>query len=345
MVELASVMVEEAVPFAFAAGLGMTAPSQCDVIDHLAARAPQAAAGRGRQLRARAVRGRRTRCERIVAGLSDRHGARDESRTADGKRRASRAGALASPDDAERLFLERAHDEVARSGDRRRPAPGGHRAVPAPRRPAAGARAGRVTGTSLHACRARRPTSRSASGCSSAAGARDRTASDDAGHARLVVRPVQRVEQRVRPAVGVSGRLRSLAAAPSPRRRCRPTSTSSTPCPSWSTVAPATVHRGRRHDPLPACSRRCAPTGASTCNMTSVGHDCGVARPTHRRHDQRFGAAIADPTRSRCPTAQRVPPRRARRLGLVHRPPGVGARTSESPWSIFYDDRNSRPTR
>src|SRR5258706_2066125 len=38
MVELAAVTVEEAVPFAFAAGLGLTAPPQGDVIDHLATR-------------------------------------------------------------------------------------------------------------------------------------------------------------------------------------------------------------------------------------------------------------------------------------------------------------------
>ena len=44
------VTVEEAVPFAFAAGLGMTAPPDGDVVDHLVAVCATSAADGGRQL-------------------------------------------------------------------------------------------------------------------------------------------------------------------------------------------------------------------------------------------------------------------------------------------------------
>ena len=112
MVELAAVMVEEAVPFAFAAGLGMTAPPQGDVIDHLATRV------RHKRLlilvdncehvldaAADAVERIVARCPTVTVLATSR-----EPLMVRGERLVPVPSLL--PDDAERLFLERARDEA-----------------------------------------------------------------------------------------------------------------------------------------------------------------------------------------------------------------------------------------
>lgn len=112
IVELAMVTVEEAVPFAFAAGLGMAAPPDGDVVDHLLARL--------RQKRLLMVV---DNCEHVLAAAADAverivaacpnvvvlATSREPLMV-----RGERLVPVPSlpPDEAERLFLERARDEA-----------------------------------------------------------------------------------------------------------------------------------------------------------------------------------------------------------------------------------------
>ena len=112
IVELAMVTVEEAVPFAFAAGLGMAAPPDGDVVDHLVARL--------RQKRLLMVV---DNCEHVLAAAADvvervvaacpnvvvLATSREPLML-----RGERLVPVPSlpPDEAERLFLERARDEA-----------------------------------------------------------------------------------------------------------------------------------------------------------------------------------------------------------------------------------------
>jgi predicted ATPase len=112
MVELAPVVVAEAVPFAFCAGLGMTAPTDSDVIDHVVARL------RDKQVlvvvdncehllaaAADAVEGIVGACPQVVVLVTSR-----EPLMIRGERLVPVPSLL--PQDAERLFLERARDEA-----------------------------------------------------------------------------------------------------------------------------------------------------------------------------------------------------------------------------------------
>ena len=112
LVELAMVTVDEAVPFAFAAGLGIAAPPDGDVVDHLAARL--------RQKRCLMVV---DNCEHVLAAAADvvervvaacpnvvvLATSREPLMV-----RGERLVPVPSlpPDEAERLFLERARDEA-----------------------------------------------------------------------------------------------------------------------------------------------------------------------------------------------------------------------------------------
>ena len=112
MVELAAVMIDDAVPFAFAAGLGMTAPRDGDVIDHLLARL------RHKRLlvvvdncehvlaaAASAVERIVARCPSVAVVATSR-----EPLMVRGERLMPVPSLL--PEDAERLFLQRARDEA-----------------------------------------------------------------------------------------------------------------------------------------------------------------------------------------------------------------------------------------
>jgi predicted ATPase len=112
LVELAMVTVEEAVPFAFAAGLGMSAPPEGDVVDHLIARL--------RHKRCLVVV---DNCEHVLTAAADAVerivgacpavvvlATSREPLMVRGERLVPVPSLL--PDDAERLFLERACDEA-----------------------------------------------------------------------------------------------------------------------------------------------------------------------------------------------------------------------------------------
>ncbi len=112
MVELAAVMVAEAVPFAFSAGLGMTAPTDGDVIGHVVAR-----------LRDKQVLIVVDNCEHLLAAAADAVErivaacptvavlvTSREPLMIRGERLVPVPSLL--PLDAERLFLERARDEA-----------------------------------------------------------------------------------------------------------------------------------------------------------------------------------------------------------------------------------------
>lgn len=112
MVELAAVSVDEAVPFAFAAGLGITAPADRDVIDDLVAR-----------LRYKTMLIVVDNCEHVLAAAADAverivGGCPNVAVLVTSREpllvRGERMVPVASlpPDDAERLFIERARAEA-----------------------------------------------------------------------------------------------------------------------------------------------------------------------------------------------------------------------------------------
>ena len=112
IVELAAVITPEAIPFAFADGLGITAPPEGDVIDHLVAR-----------LRDKRVLIIVDNCEHVLAAAAtavERIVAKCPSVVVLATSREPlmiRGERLVpvpslSPDDAQRLFLERARDEA-----------------------------------------------------------------------------------------------------------------------------------------------------------------------------------------------------------------------------------------
>ncbi|MEP6658304.1 MAG: adenylate/guanylate cyclase domain-containing protein, partial [Acidimicrobiales bacterium] len=112
MVELAAVMVDDAVPFAFSSGLGMTAPRDGDVIDHLLARL------RHKRLLVvvdnceHVLAAAASAVERIVAGCPGVAvlATSREPLMVRGERLMPVPSLL--PEDAERLFLQRARDEA-----------------------------------------------------------------------------------------------------------------------------------------------------------------------------------------------------------------------------------------
>ncbi len=112
IVELAMVTVEEAVPFAFAAGLGMTAPPDGDVVDHLVARLRQKRCLMVVDNCEHVLTATADVVERIVAACPNvvvLATSREPLMV-----RGERLVPVPSlpPDEAERLFLERAWDEA-----------------------------------------------------------------------------------------------------------------------------------------------------------------------------------------------------------------------------------------
>jgi predicted ATPase len=112
LVELAMVTVDEAVPFAFAAGLGITAPPEGDVLDHVIARL--------RHKRCLVVV---DNCEHVLGAAADAverivAGCRDVAVLATSREPLMVRGERLVPvpslqlDDAVELFLQRAHDEA-----------------------------------------------------------------------------------------------------------------------------------------------------------------------------------------------------------------------------------------
>ena len=252
LVELAPVAVEEAVPFAFAASLGMTAPTDRDIIDDLARRL--------RQKRALVVV---DNCEHVlsaVAEVVETMVAACPSITvlATSREPLMVSGERLVPvtslalDDAERLFVERAHTEapdlVIDADSVRRD----RRVVPTAGLPPARHRAGRVAGSCADSRRVGRQPRRTFPAPRRWSAFSHGAAPDDARHAGLVVRFVHRGRTGgVRPVVDLPGRLRPRRGSGggsrrrSQRARCR-RSRAAVGRP----IAVAAFGRQRRHNPI-----------------------------------------------------------------------------------------------